>query len=129
LPPHILSSDGICADNPLNWGVLNPDPSSASAYPFGGFSFFFLYRCYNTQADQQALAASAVGSPFGLWRWYFGSTTENSSVVKNVTAANGFAEVPASFISGAKKLLTTNKPTEISFVGNSGVPACSAGPS
>jgi hypothetical protein len=66
-----------------------------------------------------------------MWRWYFGSTTENSSVVKNLTLAHGFAQVPGGFISGVKKLLTTNKPTEISYVGNSvtGVPACASGPS
>ncbi|HEX3487413.1 MAG TPA: substrate-binding domain-containing protein [Micropepsaceae bacterium] len=128
--PHVVATDGICADNPLNWGITNPSPSGAGAYPFGGFSFHFVYRCYATQADRNAMASATAGA-LGMWRWYFGSTTENSSVVKNLTLAHGFAQVPGGFISGVKKLLTTNKPTEISYVGNSvtGVPACASGPS
>jgi phosphate transport system substrate-binding protein len=104
--------DGICADDPLNWGVLFPTPASSAAYPIGGFTFVAMYSCYNSATELANLVGTTAGS-LGYLRWYYGSTTENGSLVKNSLTANGFSEVPGGWISGIKKLLTTNKPTKI----------------
>ena len=64
------ASDGICAHNPLNWGVANPKPASAAAYPIGGFTFVDLYTCYASAADKDAIAGTTAGA-LGLFRWYF----------------------------------------------------------
>ena len=64
--------DGVCAHNPLNWGVANPTPSSAAAYPVGGFTFIDMYTCYAAAADKDAVAGKTAGA-LGLWTWYFGA--------------------------------------------------------
>jgi ABC-type phosphate transport system substrate-binding protein len=107
------SPDGVCAHNALNWGVTNPLPTSSGAFPIGGFTFIDTYTCYAAPADVNALVGTTAGS-LGLFRWFFGSTTENASIVKTQLGANGFSLVPGSWISGAKKLLTTDIKSKIS---------------
>jgi ABC-type phosphate transport system substrate-binding protein len=117
--PGLLSSDGICAHNPLNWGVVNPLPLATAAYPIGGFTFLDMYTCYASATDVNALVAKVATTPgtFGLFRWYFGSTTDNAGLVKRELTANGFSLPPSSWISGAKKLLTTDIKTAIGTPG------------
>jgi ABC-type phosphate transport system substrate-binding protein len=110
------ASDGICAHNPLNWGATNPTPISSSAFPVGGFTFVDMYTCYASATDKDAIAGTTALS-LGLWRWFFGSTTENASIVKTQLTNNGFSLVPGSWISSAKKLLTTDAKTKISTPG------------
>jgi len=110
------SPDTICADNALNWGVAFPKPTSTSAYPIGGFTFIDMYSCYHSPSDVTALVGTTAGS-LGYFRWYFGSTTENASLVKNSLTKNGFAVLPGGWISGIKKLLTGDKTTDIGTPG------------
>ena len=110
------SPDGNCAHNPLNWGAKFPKPLTTSAYPLGGFTFIDSYTCYANAADVNALVGTTAGS-LGYLRWYFGSVSENSSLVKNALIANGFSLVPGSWMSGVKKLLTTDKATKIAQAG------------
>jgi len=110
------SPDGICSHNPLNWGLKVPKPLTTSAYPFGGFTFMDVYQCYANAADVSALASPTAGA-LGYLRWYYGSVTENSSLVKNALGANGFSVVPGSWSGAAKKLLVTDKKTKINQVG------------
>jgi phosphate transport system substrate-binding protein len=120
------SPDGNCAHNPLNWGVTFPKPLSASAYPIGGFTFIDTYTCYANAADVNALVGTTAGG-LGYLRWYYGSVTENSSLVKNALAANGFSPVPGSWMGAVKKLLTTDKVTKIAQAGTGTVktnPTC-----
>src|SRR5262249_23550394 len=123
--PHILSSDGKCSHNPLNWGVTNPLPTSATAYPIGGFTFIDMYTCYNPQADVDALVSKATtAGGLGLWAWYFAPATTNPNG-KAEMARNGFSLVPATWISGAKTLLTSDAVTKVAKVGTAKT-ACSA---
>ena len=114
--PRIQSSDGICAHNPRNWGVTNPTPLSTSAFPIGGFTFMNMYTCYASTTDRDALVGVTAGN-LGLWRWWFGSATENASKVKTELTSNGFSLVPSAWISGAKKLLVTDKKTKVGIPG------------
>jgi len=75
-----------------------------------------IYTCYASSADVTALVGTTAGH-LGYLRWFFGSTTENGSLLKNSLNANGFTTVPGSWISGAKKLLTTDQKTKISTPG------------
>jgi phosphate transport system substrate-binding protein len=119
---------GICAHDPLNWGVTNSKPLSAGAYPIGGFTFIDTYTCYTAAADVDAIAGVTPGA-LGLFRWFFGTTTDNSLHVKTELTNNGFSLVPGGWISAAKKLLTTNKPTKIGTPGqaNTGCVAVTGG--
>jgi ABC-type phosphate transport system substrate-binding protein len=112
------SVDGICAHNPLNWGATNPVPTSASAYPFGGFTFMDIYTCYADPNDVTALAGTTAGQ-LGYFTWYYGSTTAtgNNGLVKASMAANGFSPVPGPWLSGAKKLISSDKKAKIGTVG------------
>jgi len=74
------------------------------------------YTCYASASDVTALVGTTAGS-LGYLRWYYGTTTENSTLVKNALAANGFGVLPGSWLSGAKKLLTTDKATKVSTPG------------
>ena len=114
--PRIQSSDGICAHNPLNWGVTNPTPLYTSAYPIGGFSFIDTYTCFASADDVNALVNTTYGA-MGLLRWYFGSSTENASKVKSTLNAHGFGLLPSSWIAAAKKLLVTDIKTKVSTPG------------
>jgi ABC-type phosphate transport system substrate-binding protein len=125
--PHILAADGKCGHNPLNWGVTNPLPIGAAAYPMGGFTFIDMYQCYAAQADVDALV-SKVATPTGqqgLWMWYFGATTINGSHVKNEMARNGFSLVPGTWSSAAKTLLTSDAVTKVAKAGTAKTP-CAA---
>jgi len=110
------AADGICAHNPLNWGVTNPTPASSGAYPIGGFTFIDLYTCYASAADKDAVAGKAAGS-LGLFAWYFGSATQNGGKPKLELTNNGFSVVPGSWLSGAKKLILTDVKTAIGTPG------------
>jgi len=118
------AADGICAHNPLNWGATNPLPTSTAAYPIGGFTFIDTYTCYAAAADKDALAGTTAGA-LGLFAWYFASPTLNASIVKTQLANNGFSVVPGSWLSGAKKLMTTDVKTKISVPGAAKTP-CTA---
>jgi phosphate transport system substrate-binding protein len=105
-----------CASNPLAWGVTNPTPTSASAYPVGGFTFIDMYTCYASATDVDALVGTTAGS-LGYFRWYFGSAAENGGLVTKALNANGFGIIPTSWNKSILKLLTTNKPTLIGVPG------------
>jgi ABC-type phosphate transport system substrate-binding protein len=123
-PSAYKSPDGICAHNPLNWGVANPTPLASGAFPIGGFTFYDLYTCYASAADVSAIAGTTAGA-LGYFRWYFGSATENGGKVKAALNANGFAAVPGSWSGAAKKLIATDKKTKIGTPGQANT-GCSA---
>lgn len=110
------SPDGVCSHNPLNWGLTNPAPTGTGAYPIGGFTFADIYTCYASASDVDAIRSTTAGS-LGFWRWYFGSATENLGKPKAALNANGFAAVPGSWVSAAKKLISTDAKTKISTPG------------
>jgi hypothetical protein len=104
--PWIATADGICAHNPLNWGVTNPKPSNIGAYPIGGFTFIDTYGCY---ADTNTLAALAANSgTLGYLSWYFGPGTINHNQPKTQLKKNGFSPVPGGWITATKKILFTD---------------------
>ncbi len=105
-----------CATDPLKWGVTFPKPVSAAAYPIGGFTFIDSYTCYATAADADAVAGASSGS-LGYLRWFFGSAGDNASKVKTSLTSNGFSLIPGGWLSAAKKLISTNKPTKIGTPG------------
>ena len=82
--PFILAADGICADNPLNWGLAFPTPAARNAYPIGGFTFIDTYTCPASAASRDAIAGTVSGH-VGLLRWFFGSAGENASHSENRT--------------------------------------------
>ena len=118
-----------CAANPLDWGKTAPGPKNVNAYPIGGFTFFDLYTCYSSAAEVNDLVGTTAGQ-LGFFRWYFGTNLENGTKVKNSLTKNGFAIVPGSYSSAARKLLTTNGPTKVGVAGDPASTPCSgaAGP-
>jgi ABC-type phosphate transport system substrate-binding protein len=114
--PPSFSGSPAPALNALNWGAVNPLPSSSGAYPIGGFTFVDLYSCYASATDVTALVGTTAGS-LGVFRWYYGSSTENNGVVSSTLAEDGFAPVPGAWLAAAKTLLTTNTSTKISTPG------------
>ncbi|HXJ03316.1 MAG TPA: substrate-binding domain-containing protein [Micropepsaceae bacterium] len=119
------SPDGICAHNPVNWGATNPTPLSTAAYPIGGFTFHMMYSCYNPAGltDVNALVSNTAGA-LGWFRWFYGSPTQNLSLVKNSLAKNGFGPIPGKWSSGVKKLLFSDVKTKIGIPGQAKT-ACS----
>src|SRR5262249_46193755 len=79
--PFLLPADGVCADNPLNWGLTFPTPAALNAYPIGGFSFIHTYPCPASALARDAIAGTTLGS-LGLLRWYFGTAVDNATHVK-----------------------------------------------
>lgn len=114
--PFLLSVDGICADNPLNWGLTFPAPDLRTAYPIGGFIFLNTYGCPASAAVRDALAGTVPGR-LGLLRWFFGSAAENGSRVKIVLNRNGFVVLPGNWVGAAKKLLAIAPATRIGIPG------------
>jgi ABC-type phosphate transport system substrate-binding protein len=114
--PPSFSGSPAPALNPLNWGVVNPTPTASNAYPIGGFTFIDLYSCYASATDVTNLVGTTSGQ-LGFFRWYYGSTTENKSIVNNTLAKDGFAPVPGAWLQAAKNLLTVETPTKISTPG------------
>ena len=113
------------AGNPLNWGAVNPLPTSATAYPSGGFSYIDLHRCYTAAADVAALVGTTTGSA-GYLTWYYGSNTVNAGAPANILAADGFAPVPATWVAAINRLLAA--PTiGIAVVGTKGCTAVTHG--
>lgn len=108
------SPDGNCAHYALNWGVTAPAPVGTAAYPIGGFTFIDTYTCYATDAD--AMAGSTAGA-LGLFRWYFGSAAENAAIVKTELTNNGFGIIPGAWLSGVKKLISTDTVSKINAAG------------
>jgi ABC-type phosphate transport system substrate-binding protein len=127
-PPSFAANCGTlpqgCATDPLKWGVTIPKPTGAGAYPIGGFTFIHTYTCFANAADVDALVGTSAGS-LGFLRWFFGSATDNAGKVKASLTANGFSVVPGGWLSGAKKLLTTDKRTKIGTPGTANT-GCSA---
>ena len=122
------SPDGKCSHNPVNWGVTNPAPLSANAYPVGGFTFMFMYSCYQTAANGGLTTAPRlVGNvgKVGYLRWYFGTTTVNAVKVNNSLAKNGFGPIPPAWRTAVYNLLFTDTKTKIGAPGALGT-ACSA---
>jgi ABC-type phosphate transport system substrate-binding protein len=114
-PPAFTCTPAPCqipAVNPLNWGPVNPTPTATNAYPIGGFQYFFLYSCYSNATTLNALASTTAGS-LGLFRWYYGTATENSSVPANDLAASGYSAIPAAWAAGVKKLLFSYTATRL----------------
>lgn len=114
--PPSFSGSPAPALNPLNWGVVNPKPISKIAYPFGGFTFIDLYSCYASATDVASLVSPTAGK-LGLFRWYYGSTTENGGQVNSLLAADGFAPLPTAWVNAARTLLTVNTSTRIGTPG------------
>jgi len=128
VPPAFTGSP-VPADNPLNWGEVNPTPSSASAYPIGGFTFIDLYSCYADQATVNALvnvpSAKNADKLYGLFSWYYGTTTVNGGIPATTLADNGFSPVPVAWGAAIKKLLLTNVATKVG-VANQPKTACAS---
>jgi len=116
VPPSFTGGATAPATNPLNWGALNPTPSSANAYPIGGFTYFLLYSCYSSATDVNALVSSTAGS-LGLFRWYYGTATENGGIPATLITASGNSPIPAAWNTASKALLATNAYTKISTPG------------
>ena len=114
--PNLPSTDGICADNALNWGLAFPAPTSPKAYPIGGFTFINSYSCYASADTRDALVGTTPGS-LGLWRWYFGSNADNRGLPKVELNRNSFTILPGSWVNGIKKLLITGQTTRIGVPG------------
>jgi ABC-type phosphate transport system substrate-binding protein len=119
------SPDGICQHNPVNWGGVNPAPTTASTYPIGGFTFFFTFSCY-ANANEAAVLFSDAKLPYlyngvtstteGLWYWHL----KNSSATKvagQVLAADGFAVLPSTWAGAIEKLLTSDKKAAPQWIG------------
>jgi ABC-type phosphate transport system substrate-binding protein len=117
--PPSFSGSPSPASNPLNWGVTNPTPTNASAYPIAGFTFIDMYTCYASPTVEAALGSTTAGK-LGLFRWYYGSSTENGGKVASILAADGFAQVPASWNGSIKELLFTSYATTINVGGKVG---------
>ncbi|MBR0964136.1 substrate-binding domain-containing protein [Bradyrhizobium diazoefficiens] len=49
----IPQMDATTRSNPLTWSLqgVNPNPVVSGAYPISGFSWIFLYQCYQTHAN------------------------------------------------------------------------------
>lgn len=92
------------AADPLNWGAVAPLPINAGAYPIAGFSFIDLYSCYASATDVAALVGTTTGK-VGYLPWYYGASSVNNNVPKNILAADGFAPVPAVWATAINKLL------------------------
>jgi ABC-type phosphate transport system substrate-binding protein len=124
LKPSCDSLAEGCADNPAAWSKTNPTPNNTAAYPIGGFTFADMYSCYASATDVDSLVGTTAGS-LGFFRWYFGSSTENTGTPKKSLAKNQFAAVPGAYVTAIKKLLTTNPSTKVGVPGVVGT-ACSA---
>lgn len=93
------SPDGVCAHNPINWSLSNPNPSGASAYALGGFTYTDAYSCYASATDLASLYASPTTKiKAGLFQWWFG--TKGSAAVTKGLSTSGFAKVPALWVNG-----------------------------
>jgi ABC-type phosphate transport system substrate-binding protein len=103
LPPSFAGSNPP-AKNPLNWGAVSPQPTSAAAYPIAGFSFIDLYTCYSSQAVVTALTGTGAGKA-GYLTWYYGGSAINGGVPAAILGKNGFAPVPTAWSTAIKKLL------------------------
>ena len=77
---------------------------------------FGSHTCFASAAARDAIAGTTVGS-FGLLRWFFGSSIDNSAQVKTELNRNGFSIVPGAWVSGAKRLLTAAAATKIGVPG------------
>jgi len=115
VPPDFTGATPSAA-NPLNWGVVNPTPAGVTSYPIGGFTFVDMYSCYASATDVSALVGTTAGS-LGLWRWYFGTSTENGGTPAARLAANGFAPIPALWATRIRTLLTSSAITKVSTPG------------
>jgi ABC-type phosphate transport system substrate-binding protein len=104
--PPAFTGSPIPANNPLNWGVVNPLPTAATAYPIGGFSFIDLHRCYTSAADVAALVGKTAGS-VGYLNWYYGTSSVNANAPANILKQDGFAPVPATWTAAINRLLTS----------------------
>lgn len=114
--PFLLSPGGVCANNPLNWGLTFPAPILPNAYPIGGFSFINTYTCPATATVRDAIAGTTPGS-LGLLRWFFGSAADNAGEVKFEFNRNAVSVLPGNWITAAKKLLATTPATKIGIPG------------
>jgi len=118
-PPSFSGGATAPAVNPINWTVVNPTPSATTAYPIGGFNYVYLYSCYASATDVAALVGTTKGS-LGLWRWYFGSLTENAKIPLTTLESQGFAPVPSAWLTASQELLVTSLYTKIGTFGAKG---------
>jgi len=116
LPPVFTCSGPGCADDPLAWGKSNPQPTTSSTYPLGGFTFFDTYTCYASASDVDAMFGQTAGN-LGFFRWWFGSSTENAALPKTLLAGNSFATVPSKWTGAIKKLLFKTKTLKVGTPG------------
>ncbi len=97
------SPDGVCAHNPMNWGVLNPVPvPSSSTYPIGGFTFIDMYSCYANTTEVAALASTKT--PNGLWYWHM-KNSSSSKIPGKVLNDDGFSVLPSAWTKAIETLL------------------------
>lgn len=115
-PPSSTGGASAPFTDPLNWGPVNPAPTSVSAYAIGGFQYFLLYSCYSAAADVNALVSPTAGA-LGLFRWYYGSATENGGIPGTILKSYGYSAIPSTWITAVKQLLTTNAYTKIGTPG------------
>jgi ABC-type phosphate transport system substrate-binding protein len=111
-PPSFTGGATAPAANPLNWSAVDPTPTAAASYPFGGFEYFLLYSCYASATTLNALTGATAGD-LGLLRWYYGTAAQNSGIPTTDLTAFGYAAVPTTWEAGIKELLFTSTYTKL----------------
>ena len=101
--------------NPLNWseqGVV-PNPLSQGAYAISGFTWFDFYQCYNSTP------ATGFGNPLPAIISYL-SFHYTSPTANTILNANGFASIPANWLSDVATLALSST----SAFNNNGTGTC-----
>jgi ABC-type phosphate transport system substrate-binding protein len=112
LTPPSFSGSPAPAANALNWGAVNPTPTTTSAYPIGGFTFIDMYSCYSSATDLAALASQTTGK-LGLFKWYYAAAADNNSAVVNTLTKDGFGQLPSNWQGAVNTLLFNNTKTKL----------------
>lgn len=100
-----------CASNPINWGVTQPAPSLADAYPYGGFTFIDTYQCHASSTVLADLIKNKTSTaPYkGLFGWFFDSPAYTGNPGFTILGNNGAAPIPAAWQTAVLTLLATSK--------------------
>ena len=109
----------------MKWAPANPAPTSAKAYPIGGFTMMLLYTCYASQDVVDGLAAPFGAGDPGYMAWLFGTAVQNGDVPNFVLAQKGLGSVPSAWEKAAYKLLFTESRSKIRKAPDTTFPAAS----
>ena len=92
---------GPATASPTRWPGVQIDPTTdgiGGAIPIGGFTFIDLYTCYADANTVTALVGTTA--PVGFFNWYYGSSTVNASIPKDVLTVDGASPVPGTWAIG-----------------------------